>query len=182
MKPPLKLLLPTLFLTLLGVNNLSAQSGSNYVKLGTSVFFLTDAQVFNHTFLSLEASYEYQFSRQFSINLNISAARLVGDAQFNEIDGFIRNTNSAEMEWRFYPNSKGKGFYAGVSALLYQDRKVIAGVPIKFSHFGSHINVGVQFPMANAFYLQVNGQIGIYGQGYSTISRYGLKMMVGYRF
>lgn len=175
---PLYLILLAFLLT----NYAQAQRGSNYAKLGSTAFFLSDGRKINHTFLSLGASYEHLFSQQFSTGLNVNAARLVSDATSGDIDGYIRNVNSLELELRFYPNNKGKGFYAGASAVLYADKKVNGEAVKKSTHFGSHINAGFQFPLRKDFTLQTNGQIGIYGKGYSTISRYGLQVMLGKRF
>ncbi len=179
MKTPFKIFLP-LLITLFGHNSAKAQKGDNFVKLGSTLFFLADAQKINHGFASLGASYEYKFSGVFSASFNANAARLI--SSISAENAYIKNINSLEAEARFYPNLKGKGFYAGASLVWYQDKKKIGALLEKSSHWGSHINIGVQLPLENNFYWQANAQIGIYGEGFSTISRYGLNAMVGKRF
>lgn len=174
--------LPLILLLLSLANQAQAQRRDNFAKLGPTAFFLSDGRKINHSFLCLGISYEHQFSGQFSTGLNVNAGRLVSGATSGDIDGYIRNVNSLELELRFYPNNKGKGFYAGASAVLYGQKKVTGETIKRSNHFGSHINAGFQFPLHNDFILQTNGQIGIYGKGYSTISRYGLQVMLGKRF
>ena len=159
---------------LIAIAPLQAQKSDSYVKSGSSLFFLSDGQEFNHAFVSLGLSFEHQFSGQFSTNLNMSAARLLS-SKFDY--DYIRNVNSLEAELRFYPNNKGRGFYAGVSAVWYKDTEAKGFKSEKSNHFGSHINVGAQFPLSNRFYLQANSQTGIYGKGFYTIARYGIQIM-----
>jgi hypothetical protein len=173
---------PVLVILLLCSVALTAQSADNYAKLGTNVFFLSNGRAFNHTFVNLGGGWEHQFNKQVAGALQVNAARLVGDAKPDVIDGYIRNINSLEAEIRFYPNKKGRGFYAGASLLLYRDTRIIGAATKHANHLGSHINTGVQFPMRNDFYLQLNGQLGIYGKGYLTIARYGLQLMAAKRF
>jgi hypothetical protein len=179
MKTPFKILLPFFIVSMTTGTALKAQKGDNLVKLGSNVFALSDGQRINHTFASLGASFEHLFSQQFSASLNISAARLLN--RFSAENAYIKNISSLETEVRFYPNNKGKGFYAGASLALYQDKTVSGLVSDISMHLGSHINFGVQIPVGKAFYLQANSQIGVYGKGYSTISRYGLNVMLGLR-
>ncbi len=181
MKTLFKIIFPAACVLLIAKSTLYAQKGDQYAKLGATTFFLNGGKGISHCLMSLGASYEYQFDGQISGNLNLNTARLVG-AIPSESDGYIRNSNSAEVEIRFYPNNKGKGFYAGVSAVYYLDERVKGLVSTKHKHWGSHINAGFQLLLTHHFYLQANGQAGIYRGGFSTVSRYGLNLMLGKRF
>src|SRR5690349_5212955 len=94
---------------------LNAQTGGDFIKFGVTPFFLSDGQKFNHTFVGLGAAYEHLFSGQFSAGAGLNSARLLS---FDNEQEYIRDVHSLEGELRFYPNQKGRGFYAGVSVLL----------------------------------------------------------------
>jgi hypothetical protein len=175
--------------------DLAAQKGDVYLKFGTSVFGLANAQQLNHVFSGLGASCEYQYSNQVSWNLNVNAARNIA-FKVAEGENYIRSSNGVELEIRFYPNQKGKGFFAGVSGAFYRDRWATYlaenAIPLQNNginnHWGSHINLGFQHPINQRFYYQINAQTGIfyfrdksYATYFNTISRDGLNMMVAYR-